>query len=238
MLRGYSFRPRLWGLGLAALACAGFIALGNWQSRRADEKRALALEIERATRAAPIELVPGLRDAGSLVHKRVAARGVFIAERTVFLANRPRHGRPGYEIVTPLRLLQSEWHVLVDRGWLAAAPGALPPGALLEVRTPRSEQRIEGVALEHLPQVLDVGSDKGSVRQNLSIAEFAAETGLRFVPVAIEQHSPAEDGLERDWPRPDIGSDRNEAYALQWYAFAALALVLGIVLSFRRAAPR
>jgi surfeit locus 1 family protein len=233
MLRGYSFRPRLWGLGLAALACAGFIALGNWQSRRADEKRALAHEIERATRAAPIELVPGLRDTGSLVHKRVAVRGVFIAERTVFLANRPRHGRPGYEIVTPLRLLQSEWHVLVNRGWLAAAPGAL-----LEVRTLRGERRIEGVALEHLSRALDVGSDKGSVRQNLSIAEFAAETGLRFVPVVIEQHSPAEDGLERDWPRPDIGSDRNEAYALQWYAFAALSLVLGIVLSFRRAAAR
>jgi surfeit locus 1 family protein len=233
MLRGYSFRPRLWGLALAVLACAGFISLGNWQSRRAEEKRALALEIERATRAAPIELVPGLRDAASLVHKRVAARGVFIAERTVFLANRPRHGLPGYEIVTPLRLLQSEWHVLVNRGWLAAAPGAL-----LEVRTPRSEQRIEGVALEHLPQVLDVGSDKGSVRQNLSIAEFAGETGLRFVPVVIEQHSQAEDGLEREWPRLDMGSDRNEAYALQWYAFAALALVLGIVLSFRRAAAR
>src|SRR5580765_4583862 len=221
MLRGYSFRPRLWGLALAAVACAGFIALGNWQWRRAGEKRALALELERATRAAPIELAAGLLDAASLVHKRVAARGVFIAERTVFLANRPRHGRPGYEIVTPLRLVQSEWHVLVNRGWLAAAPGAL-----LEVRTPRGERRIEGVALEHLSQALDLGPDKGSVRQNLSVAQFAAETGLQLVPVVIEQHSPAEDGLERDWPRPDMGGERSEAYALQWYAFAALSLVL------------
>src|SRR5581483_11266352 len=173
MLRGYSFRPRLWGLGLAALACVGFIALGHWQSRRADEKRALSLEIERATRAPAIDIASGPLDAAALVHKRVAASGVFLAERTVFLANRPRQGRPGYEIVTPLRLLQSEWHVLVDRGWLAAAPGAL-----LEVRTPRSERRIEGIALQHLPHALDAGADKGSVRQNLSIAEFAAETGL------------------------------------------------------------
>src|SRR3954464_10872665 len=234
MLRGYSFRPRLWALVLAAMACAGFIALGNWQSRRADEKRAVALEIERATRGAPIELAPGPLEPGPLVHKRVAARGVFIAERTVFLANRPRQGRPGYEIVTPLRLLQSEWHVLVNRGWLAAAPGAL-----LEVRTPRSERRIEGIALERLSHALEVGgADKGSVRQNLGIAEFAAETGLRFVPIVIEHHSPAEDGLEREWPRADLGTERNEAYALQWYAFAALALVLGVVLSFRRVAAR
>src|SRR5947208_3485590 len=124
MLRGYSFRPRLWGLALAAMACAGFIALGNWQSRRADEKRALALEIERAARAAPIELAPGPLDAASLV------------------------------------------------------------------------------------------------------------------PIVIEQHSPAEDGLEREWSRADLGTEKNEAYALQWYAFAALALVLGVVLSFRRVAAR
>ena len=233
MLRGYSFRPRLWGVALAAVACAGFIALGNWQSRRADEKRALALEIERDARAAPIELAPGPLDPAPLVHKRVTAHGVFIAERTVFLANRLRQGRPGYEIVTPLRLLQSEWHVLVNRGWLAAAPGAL-----LEVRTPRSERRIEGIALDHLPHALEAGPDKGSVRQNLSIAEFAAETGLRFLPLVIEQHSVSEDGLERDWPRPDVGIDQHEAYALQWYAFAALALVLGVVLSFRRVAAR
>lgn len=215
------------------MACAGFIALGNWQSRRADEKRALALEIERGTRGAPIELAPEALEPGPLVHKRVAARGVFIPERTVFLANRPRQGRPGYEIVTPLRLLQSEWHVLVNRGWLAAAPGAL-----LEVRTPRSERRIEGVALERLSHALDIGPDKGSVRQNLTIADFASETGLRLVPIVIEQHSPAEDGLERDWPHPDVGIDQHEAYALQWYAFAALALVLGVVLSFRRVAAR
>src|SRR2546423_521967 len=123
MLRGYSFRPRGWALALAALACAAFISLGHWQSRRADAKRAAALELERAERAAPIELAPGALDAAALVHKRVAARGVFVAERTLLL-NRLRRARPGYEVITPLRFSQSQWHVLVNRGWRAAAAAA------------------------------------------------------------------------------------------------------------------
>ncbi|MFN2645607.1 MAG: SURF1 family cytochrome oxidase biogenesis protein, partial [Burkholderiales bacterium] len=108
MLRGYSFRPNGWALALAAAACAAFVALGQWQSRRGDAKRALALELERAERAAPIELAPGALDPSTLVHKRVAARGIFLAERTVFLANRLRRGRPGYEVLTPLRLGSSD----------------------------------------------------------------------------------------------------------------------------------
>src|SRR5438105_3319400 len=98
MRRGYSFRPRGWALAAAAAACVVFIALGNWQLRRADTKRALARELDEAARAAPLELPAAPVDAGPLIHRRVAARGVFVAERTVLLANRMRHGREGYAL--------------------------------------------------------------------------------------------------------------------------------------------
>jgi surfeit locus 1 family protein len=240
MLRGYSFRPRHIGkrgaLVLAAAACAAFVALGNWQARRADEKRALALELEEALRGPALELAPGPLDARALVHKHVAARGRFNAAHTVLLANRLRRGRPGYEVVTPLRLGESAWHVLVNRGWIAAPDS---PGAAPAVLTPDGEQRIEGIALERLPHALQAGAPSaGRVRQNLDIDAFAAETGLRLEPIVIEQHSEASDGLARDWPRADLGIERNESYALQWYSFAALAIVLAVVLSLRRATPR
>ena len=83
MLAGYSFRPRLWALALAAAACAAGIALGNWQTRRAEEKRAAAAELES---------------------KRMSLRGVFRPELTVLLDNKMRNHRVGYEVVTPLRL--------------------------------------------------------------------------------------------------------------------------------------
>ena len=232
MLRGYSFRPRGWTLVIAALACAAFIALGNWQSRRADEKRALAMQFEQALRADPIALAPARIEPRDVLNRRVEARGVFLPERTVLLANRLRHARSGFEVVTPLRLGDSAWHVLVERGWLPA------PATPALVRTPTGVQRIDGIALERLPRALAAGSENsGTVRQNLDIAAYAAETGLQLEPFVIEQHSSADDGLERDWPRVDLGVQMHESYALQWYTFAALTIVIAAALSLRRARP-
>jgi cytochrome oxidase assembly protein ShyY1 len=103
---------------------------------------------------------------------------------------------------------------------------------------------LEGVQRPALPRVFEAGAAQGeaNVRQNISIGEYAAWSGLRLEPYVIEQHSalvvtrppaPA-DQLVRDWPRPDSGVAKHESYALQWYALAALSVVLFLVLSVRR----
>jgi len=205
MIAGYSFRPRLWALALALAACAAGIALGNWQSRRADERRAAAAELEK---------------------KRVSLRGVFRPELTVLLDNKIRNRRLGYEVLTPLKL-DDATYVLVDRGWFERG-GKEPPA-------PQGRVRIDGFALARLPHALRLGEEpKARIRQNLDVADFARETGLALQPFVVEQHSDAGDGLLRDWPRPDAGAEKNEAYSFQWYSLAALAVVLVLVLSFRK----
>lgn len=210
MSAGYSFRPRLWALALGAAACAAGIALGNWQSGRADAKRAAAAKTER-----------------------VVVRGEFLGGQTVLLDNKLRHGRAGYEVITPLRL-NAATHVLVNRGWIEAGPSR---EALPVVRTPSKEVTVEGIALARLPRAMEAGTAaRGKLRQNLDIQDYAAETGLALEPRVIEQHSAADDGLLREWPRPDAGVEKHASYALQWYSLAGLALALAIVLSFRRVA--
>jgi surfeit locus 1 family protein len=105
---------------------------------------------------------------------------------------------------------------------------------LPEVLTPPGEVRIEGISLARLPRVLAVGKAEGKLRQTIDIAAYATETGLRLQPRVLEQHSDTRDGLARDWPPHDAGAEKNEGYALQWYSLAALAVVLGIVFSFRK----
>jgi len=201
---GYSFRPRAWSLALALAACAAGIALGNWQSRRAEEKRALGARLEQ-----------------------VSVHGEFVVGRTVLLDNKTRRGRVGYEVLTPLKLKDS-MHVLVNRGWIERE-------RISELRTPAGEVRIEGIALERLPHALELEKNtRGKIRQNLDIAGFARETGLALQPVVIEQHGGPADGLLREWPRPDAGVEKHAAYALQWYSLAALAVVLAVVLAFRK----
>lgn len=209
MPAGYSFRPRLWAVALAAAGLAAGIALGHWQSGRAAEKRAAAATVER-----------------------LSVAGSFVAQHTLFLDNKVRHRQPGYEVVTPLRLEGSAEHLLVNRGWVAAPRTR---DELPDIRTPQGTVRVEGVALERLPRILVTGETRGKVRQTVDIESFAAETGLRFQRRILEQHSPANDGLLREWVRPDAGVEKHESYALQWYSLAALAAILGVAFSFRKA---
>lgn len=230
MLSGYSFRPRAWALALAAAACAAGIALGNWQAGRAEQKRALGARFEQALRSPAIELPSTMVEPEDFVLKRVAARGRFVDEHTVYLDNKLRRGRPGYEVVTPLRM--DGLHVLVNRGWVAAGRTR---AELPKMQPPADEVRVEGLALARLPQALATGvAPTGRVRQNIDVKSFEEETGLRLQPIVIEQHSPAADGLVRDWPRPDAGIEKHQSYALQWYSLAGLAVILFAVLSWRR----
>jgi surfeit locus 1 family protein len=209
MPAGYSFRPRLWAVAAAAAACAAGILLGNWQAGRAEQKRAAEAGLERTS-----------------------VRGSFLPEHTVFLDNKVRRGRAGYEVVTPLRLSDGKGHVLVNRGWVAAGPSR---ETLPEVRTPAGEATVEGIVRKGLPRVLQAGPEqRGRLRQNLDTKEFAAETGLALRPFVIEQHAGTEDGLLREWPRPEAGAEKNEMYALQWYSLAGLSLALLVALSWRK----
>jgi cytochrome oxidase assembly protein ShyY1 len=133
--------------------------------------------------------------------------------------------------VTPLKLRGSPSYVLVNRGWVAAGTTR---DALPEVPAPAGEVRVEGIALERLPRVLTIEKNSGKLRQTLDIGAYAAETGLALEPQVIEQHSALPDGLARDWPPHDAGIEKHQAYALQWYSLALLALVLVVVLSFRK----
>src|SRR5258708_21011945 len=120
MPAGHFVRRGAWVPALAALACAAFIALGNWQTRRADEKRALGARLET-----------------------VSVSGSFVPKYSVMLDNKLRHGKAGYEGVTPLRPAGTDLHVLLNRGWVQAPPTR---DLLPEVRTPSREVRGEGVA--------------------------------------------------------------------------------------------
>ena len=214
-LAGLRFRPRAWAFALAVAGCAVFIALGNWQTGRAAEKRAAQAAL-----------------------KRVSLSGEFLPHYTVLLDLRLHRGRPGYYVVQPLQLAGGKGHVIVLRGWIEADPRRERLPTLV---TPRAEQRIEGIALEKLPQYMEQQRPDACrpgpvpcVWQNLRTETFAAWSGLAVQPFVVEQTNPLDDGLVREWERPEATFLRNEMYALQWYSLAALCVILFLVLSFRR----
>jgi surfeit locus 1 family protein len=219
-------------LGAAAFI-ALTIALGGWQTRRAEEKLEAGRRVDEAARG-PVLSVPASRvDVASFERRRVVARGTFIARDTFFLDNKIMHGVAGYQILTPLRPERGGVHVLVNRGWIGAGDRSRLP----IVFTPEGPQAIEGEAVVPSSRFLELAPEQGTgpLRQNLVLAREEKRLGLVMQPFVIQQTSDARDGLVREWERPDTGVDRHRSYALQWYSFAALAAVLYVVLGFKRA---
>jgi len=233
-IRGRAFRPGI-APGVAAAAFIALaISLGNWQARRAEEKLELGRRLDEGAKG-PVLSVSSVRlDASAVERRRVSARGRFVARAVLLLDNKVLHGAAGYHVLTPLKLEGGEdVHVLVNRGWIAAGDRSRLPA----VPTPEAVQTIEGIAVTPSRRFFELAPEaaSGPLRQNLVPEREEKRLGLLLQPFVIEQTSDASDGLAREWRRPDTGVDRHHGYALQWYSFAALAAVLYVALSFKRA---
>ena len=212
----------------ALVGIALTVSLGFWQWGRAQQRNDLHAAIEARAATPPVDAAALLRaidEPQGLLHRPVALRGEWLAERTVFLDNRQMNGVPGFYVVTPLRLQGLDAVVLVQRGWAQrnfARRAELPP-----VRTPAGTVEVRG-RLAPPPAKLYAfdTEEKGTIRQNLDLDRFRAETGLPLLPLSVQQAGAPSEGLLRQWPQPASGAEKNIGYAFQWWAIAALIAIL------------
>lgn len=231
-------RLRFWLVTAAALAgFAATFALGNWQLGRGRERDAAQAAIDARTQLAELSQAslagPGTQE---ILHRRIVLRGTWDAPHTVFLDNRQLHGAPGFYVVTPLKLEGGEAAVLVQRGWVPR--NFERREQLPRVDTPPGVVELHGRIAPPPARLYEFhGKESGPIRQNLDIAPFRVETGMKLADVSVLQTAPhASEGLLRDWPRVAGGSERNYGYALQWWAMSALIAILYVWFQF--IAPR
>jgi surfeit locus 1 family protein len=223
---------------LTLLAIGVFVRLGFWQLHRADEKTALIAQFEAGQRSV-VDLVD-TRVASR--YQQVRARGHYDAAHQVLLDNMPSEsGRAGYRVLTPFELEGDGWW-LVDRGWV-------PPGRTREelpsIDVPDDVRDIRG-RIDRLPEPglrMGDGSTQAGDRwpRVLNYPEHATlerELGRPLAAQIVKLDATAPDGYERVWHGPvTLGPGRHLAYAVQWFAFAATAAVLFLLLSFRQRRP-
>jgi len=220
----------------AAVVIATTLSLGNWQLRRADEKRVLQSQYDAAERAAPTPLrsASDLAALAARLPQRVLLDGEFVESATVYIDNRMVEGLAGFQVVSAFRIAPDAPLVLVDRGW--AARDAADRARLPVVGNVKGSMRIEGLAVAQLPRTLELGGNAESslgIWQNLDYERFERISGLPVARFVVVQTSAAADGLRRDRPRLDARVDRHRGYAVQWYSLAGLTLVLAIVYGVR-----
>ena len=226
-----------WGLTALLLAlCATFVALGRWQWQRGTARQA---EWDKFARGAEKVLALDALGVGEVPRfQRVSVIGRFDSAHQFLLDNRTHEGRAGYEVLTPLQRPDGRV-VLVDRGWV--------PFTGLRDRLPGVALKAHDVVtvsgrVDELPRAGLAGGRAApppeaawpKITSYPAMGELSAAIGRPLEPRILLLDPQQPDGYVRDWRPPGLQPIRHWSYAVQWWCFAALALVLWVVLSVRR----
>ena len=205
--------------------------LGFWQLGRADEK--LNLQAAKNQQASQ-KLLDGRTLGGAddsvelraaLIHRSMALTGQWLGQHTVYLENRQMNGKPGFFVLTPMRLDGTNVVILVQRGWAQRA--FTDRKALPSVQTPEGTVLVQGHLAPWPSRLYDFGEgEPGPIRQNLDFQAFQQETGLQVLEVTLLQSGQASEGLLREWPVVASGVEKHHGYAFQWFGLSALIALL------------
>lgn len=228
-------------LACAALAGAGFAALGVWQVHRLAWKEALIARVDRHLHAAPVPAPPPARWSSigpDDEYLRIVAQGRFDYAREVFVRASTILG-PGYWVLTPLR---------TDDGWLLVNRGFVPPEMRLHAPHGDAVQTVTGLlrASETGGLLLQHNAPAQQRWYSRDVGAIAAAEGLDgpVAPYFLDEQANPQTATAT-WPRPGLTviQFRNEhlQYALTWFALAAMtAAAIGYLLvderKLRRAA--
>ncbi|MBM4199540.1 MAG: SURF1 family protein [Gammaproteobacteria bacterium] len=224
--------------GITAVLLVLFISLGHWQWGRAEFKQQLADDFVR--NSAGVSELGSRRTIELPRFAKVEVSGEWDGARQFLLDNRTRGGRAGYEVLTPLRLADGRW-LLVNRGWV---PFGGYRDRLPEVRLAAAEVTIRGL-LDDLPQA-GLAGGRAAPSASGSWPRVTAYPGLAELAKALSVDSrrlesrvlllddQAVAGYQRGWKPFVNGPEQNWSYAIQWWSFAVLLLVLYVVMNLKK----
>jgi surfeit locus 1 family protein len=233
-------RPSWWSVLLTLAGMLVFVRLGIWQLDRAHYKDEL-LRRYAAAAAAPVQdfaVVAG--NAVDDVYPRVRVQGHYLVDR-VYLLDNPKHDdMGGVEVFVPFQPDHQGKLLLIDLGFLPGngtgkAPQLPPlptePQGLQGLYEPPPGKGFEmgGNALAQQTQwpKTSIYLDMDQVASDLHATLYPRVLALDADPAAIYVRVHTLD-------LSSMPPARHRAYAFQWFTFAAVAIVMFVVLHRRK----
>ena len=224
-----SFRARALLISCFAIVALVFSRLGVWQLDRLRERRASNVSALAARSAPEVRIVGTTTANPSLEGRAVSAVGHYDHTHDVVLRGKAYDGSPGVEIVSPLVLEDGKIAVLVNRGFVPT-----PDAVTIQTDSVREpgKVRVRGTAL-----AVPSGNGKplersgGTTWARLDLEALRGTMPYQLMPWYIRQ-SP-DTALPR-FPRRleplPLDDGPHLTYAIQWFAFAAMTIVFGVVI--------
>ncbi|SDT68413.1 Cytochrome oxidase assembly protein ShyY1 [Actinoplanes derwentensis] len=228
-------------LGAAALtviASVVMVLLGNWQLHRYQERTGINDRIDTAASgdAVPLSSVmaaptvtgtSGPNAGKSVAWTKVTISGRYDPSNEIQARGRTVGSEVGFEILTPL-ILDDGTAVLVDRGWVPAPDG----GALLSPEVPAAPTgRVSVVGKIHLSESRPAPVERRDGRldtRRVNLPRLATELPYPVYGsyLLLTEQIPAADPAFVEVPIAHEDSWQNGGYAVQWWIFAGMVLVL------------
>jgi surfeit locus 1 family protein len=197
--------PRSWiPLLAAAVIAVVCVRLGLWQLDRLEQRKARNATIAAAFHEPPISAELATTDRITRF-RRVTAAGRWDYGRESVVSGRTRNGSPGVHIVTPM-ILGDSAEILVNRGWVYSP----------DARTIDLSKWREGDRGQFVGYVDEPPSSLQPTAPRLYVVALADSTS---------QQAPADERPVR-LSVPAFGDEGPHlSYAVQWFSFAAIALI-------------
>jgi surfeit locus 1 family protein len=217
------------------VVAATCIRLGFWQLDRLRGRKDANAAIA-AAEAMPPRPLPALlsetTDTGSLRFRSAVTSGTYDPAHEVLLYGRSSvEGETGDQVLTPLRLPDGT-AIVVDRGWIPIDQDVPVTG---EAAAPSGSVTVTGVLFP--PDAITSGAAPVSQRvTEVDLGAIGAAVPYPILPVYVllqRQDPPQAGALPEPPPLPSLDNGPHLSYAVQWFSFAAIALI-GYVVLLRR----
>lgn len=225
------------------LISAGFVSLGRWQLERAEVNRNTERTYLQADALEVLDPPLSIISVENHRYRHLRLTGHYEPTIQVLLDNMTRDGRVGYEVLTPFVIADENndasagRRLLVNRGWV---PAPWDRTELPDVSIVPNRVMIEG-RIDRLPRAgLDLGEPAAPEGRSVVVLSFPgyddieAAVGHPVYRFQLLLNDDQAHGYRRIWTPETDRDERNVAYAVQWFALAALALSIGVGIAVNR----
>jgi len=242
ILGRYRFGPQLNHILMTFVALSILISLGMWQLRRAEYKHALVKQYNQMRHNPPLHLnlVNQHLQQSSLSKLRYAnlsVTGQFDTKRVMLLDNKFYEHKVGYDVLVPFIAEQGTKVLLVNRGWVSMGKSR---NTLPMIKTINSTLTLQGI--------IDIPVDKPFMLtaspipndiswplriQAIDLKKLSKVAGLKFYPFVLRVDANSTASFPSNWKPVEIKPSKHIGYAVQWFALAAVLLIIFLVLNIK-----
>ncbi len=230
-------RPGVFAVLLTIAGVAIFCVLGVWQLHRAAYKEAVLANFHDASSARLVSLADAVAGRHPGAYPHVKVRGRFEGNRAYMLDDQMRHGRLGVMVFVPFRPDDpGSRTLLVDLGFLPKM-GAdsrslpdLPP-------IPDHAVTLEGIYAPPPLPGLKLGGNPLPRQKTwpklvtwIDPGQIGADLHQPLYPHVLLLDPDPHSAYLRQWTANVMPPARHRAYALQWFSFAVVAIVMFFVM--------